>query len=83
MTNTSDVNAPQWRELYRAALLELDLTKSPNLIAEARRAILNQIEDSIPKPSNAEQVALGNALEMLSRLRTIVEREIGEQKKTA
>ena len=83
MTDTSDVNAPLWKELYRAALLELDLTKSPNLIAEARRAILNQIEDSIPKPSNAEQVALGNALEMLSRLRTIVEREIGEQKKTA
>jgi len=83
MTHTSDVNAPQWRELYRDALLELDPTKSPKLIAEAHRAILDQIEDSIPKPSNAEQVALGDALEMLSRLQTILEREISEQKKTA
>ena len=81
MTNTSDVNAPQWRELYRVALLELDPTKSPKLIAEARSAILDKIEDGFSKP-NPEQVALGDALAMLSRLRTIVEREIS-QKKTA
>ena len=81
MTNTSDVNAPQWRELYRDALLELDPTKSPKLIAEARSAILDKIEDGFSKP-NADQVALGDALAMLSTLRTIVEREIS-QKKTA
>jgi hypothetical protein len=72
--------APQWRETYQAALLELDPKKLLQRIAEARSAILDQIEDGFSKPSNAEQVALRNALEMLSRL---AESEIGEQGKTA
>jgi hypothetical protein len=37
---------------------------------------------TISKPSDGEQSALCNALETLSALRTIAEREIGEQKKT-
>ena len=76
-------HAPHWRQRYQAALLELNPAKLLKRIAEAHNAILDQIEDGFSKPSNAEQVALRNALEMLSRLQKIAEREISQQKKTA
>ena len=59
----------------------MERVQLPKLIAEARSSILDKIEDGFTKP-NAERVALGDALEMLSRPRTILEREISEQKKT-
>ena len=80
---TDGAQSPQWRELYQAALFELNARKSLKLIAEAHSAILDQIGDGFSKPSNAEQVSLRNALEMLRRLRTIAEDEISKQKKTA
>ena len=79
----TDGSHAQWREHYQAVLLEIDPRKSLKLIAAAHSAILDQIEDGFSKPSNAEQVALRNALEMLRRLRTIAEDEISKQKKTA
>jgi hypothetical protein len=79
----TNAHGPHWRQCYQAALLELDPTKLLKRIADARSAILDQIEDGFSKPSNAEQVALRNALEMLGRLRAISEGEIGEQKKIA
>jgi hypothetical protein len=80
---TNDVaHAPQWKQLCVAATLELDPAKLLQRIASARTAVLDQIEDRFSKPSDGEQSALCNALETLSALRTIAEREIGEQKKT-
>jgi len=73
-------HAQEWRRRYQAAIIELDPAKLLKRIAEARRTILDKIEDSFSKPSDPEQVALCNALEMLTTLRTIAEREISEQR---
>jgi predicted metal-dependent hydrolase len=73
-------HAQEWRRRYQAAIKELDPAKSLQRIAEARSTIVDQIEDSFSKPSDPEQVALCNALEMLTTLRTIAEREISEQR---
>jgi hypothetical protein len=72
--------AQEWRRRYQAAIMELDPAKSLQRIAEARSTIVDQIEDSFSKPSDPEQVAPCNALEMLTTLRTIAEREISEQR---
>jgi hypothetical protein len=76
--NLNDPARPQWRQLYQAALLELDPAKLLSRIAEARSAVLDRIEDRFSKPSDSEQYTLGNALGMLSTLRTIAERDIAE-----
>ena len=77
---TDDSHA-QWREHYQAVLLEIDPRTSLKLIAVAHSAILDQIEDGFSKPSDGEQLALGDALEILSILRTVAEREISEQRR--
>jgi hypothetical protein len=64
--------------LYDAAILELDSARLLQRIAVAQSAILNQIEDGFSKPSDRQQFALHNAFHMLSTLRTIAERDIGE-----
>jgi hypothetical protein len=48
----------------------------------ARNAILDRVEDNFSKPNNSEQYALRKALETLSTLRELAERDIGELKKT-
>ena len=79
----NDAHAPQWKRLYKAAIFELDPAKSIQRIAEARSAVLDQIEEGFSKTSEeGETFALGNALHMLGALRHIAEREIGEQKRT-
>ena len=64
--------------LYEAAKLELDPAKLLQRIAVAQGAVLNQMEDGFSKPSDRQQLALHDALRMLSALRTIAERDIGE-----
>jgi hypothetical protein len=71
-------HAPQWKRLYEAAILELDPAKLLQRIAGAQSAVLNQMEDNVSKPSDPQQFALHDALHMLSTLRTIAERDIGE-----
>jgi hypothetical protein len=77
----NDAHALQWKRLYQAAIFELDPAKSIRRIAEARSAVLDRIEEGFSKTSEGETFALGNALHMLSALRHIAEREIGEQKR--
>jgi hypothetical protein len=48
-------------------------------IDKARRAVLDQIEDGFSKPSDGEQLALRDALDRLSTLRIVANREIGER----
>ena len=78
----NDAHAPQWKRLYKAAIFELDPAKSIQRIAEARSAVLDRIEEGFSKTSEGEAFALGYALHMLTALRHIAEREIGEQKRT-
>lgn len=78
----SEAHAPQWKRLYKAAIFELNPAKSIQWIAEARSAVLEQIEEGFSKTSEGEALALGYALHMLTALRHIAEREISEQKRT-
>jgi hypothetical protein len=73
---------PHWKRLYEAAILELDSAKLLQRIAVAQSAILDQSEDGFSKPSDGQQRVLRDALHMLSTLRTIAERDIGEQRNT-
>ena len=74
--------AQEWRQLCQAAYFELDAVKLVERIAVARNAILDRVEDNFSKPNNSEQYALRKALETLSTLRELAERDIGELKKT-
>jgi hypothetical protein len=71
-------HAPLWKRLYEAAILELDPAKLLQRIALAQSAVLNQMEDGSSRPSDRQQLALHDALHMLSTLRSIAERDIGE-----
>jgi hypothetical protein len=71
-------HVPQWKGLYEAAILELDPAKLLQRIAVTQSAVLNQMDDGFSKPSDRQQLALHDALHMLSTLRTIAERDIGE-----
>jgi len=71
-------HAPQWKQLYEAAILELDPAKLLQRIAVAQSAVLNQMEDGSSRPSDRQQLALHDALHMLSTLRSIAERDIGK-----
>ena len=67
-------HAPQWKQLCLAATLELDPWKLLERIVAARTAVLDQI---ISKPSDSEQLGLRDALDKLSILRQIAERDVG------
>src|SRR5580765_8411669 len=83
MSNTNDATHSEWRQLCRAAFLELDPIKLLERIAVARSAVLDRIEDTPSKSViSEEQFALRNALDTLSTLRELAERDLGEQEKT-
>ena len=76
----SDAAHPLWRQLCQAAVLELDPEKLLNRIAEARTAILGEIEGGSSNSSLAERLALRDALYRLTALREIAQRDLGEQR---
>jgi hypothetical protein len=39
-TSPAALGSPEWKDLYRAALFEVDRTKLPQRIAEARNAVV-------------------------------------------
>ena len=80
-SSRSFAHTPQWKRLSEAAILELNPGKLLERIVAARSAIHDRIEDGFSKPSDGEQLALGDALEILSTLRTVAEREISEMEK--
>ena len=82
-TIRNDAAHSHWKRLYEAAILELDPAKLLQRIALAQSAVLDQLEDDFSKPSAGKQLALQDALHMLSTLRMIAERDIGEQRRTS
>ena len=72
----------QWRQLFEAAVLELDPEKLPGRISKARVAVLDRIEGGFPNLSEGERLALHDALDMLLALHDIAERDIGNQQRT-
>jgi hypothetical protein len=69
MTNDGIARAPRWKELYRQAMLETDLAKPPSIIADADKALLDRIEETLTQPVSAEREELGDALSGLRSLR--------------
>jgi hypothetical protein len=67
--------ASKWKELYECTILELDHTKLPGRIVEARHAILDRAEEILTRPSCDEHRALNAALRALRLLEEVVVRE--------
>jgi hypothetical protein len=67
MGNTNPT-CENWREAYRAALLEQDVTKLAQRISDARLAIIERIEATLRRPLNTEHQALYSALKGLRTL---------------
>jgi hypothetical protein len=68
-------NSAQWKQLYEAALLEVDKGKMPDRITEARRAMHDRAEEILSSASLAEHRALHNALHCLQILEAVTTRE--------
>lgn len=69
--------ASKWMQLYECAILELDNTKLPGRIVEARHAILDRAEEILTGPSCDEHHALNAALRALRLLEAVV---VGENR---
>jgi len=68
--STNGAPHPQdWNELYQLAMLETDPAKLPPLIADAHKAILDRIQETLAKPISAESERLSDALCGLRTLR--------------
>jgi len=81
MTDIVRDDATRWRQLCQTAYFELEPIRLLQRVVEARGAVLDRIEDSLSKPSSGEQSELRNALETLSILQELAERDISELKK--
>jgi hypothetical protein len=80
---SNDAAHPEWRQLCQAALFETNPVTLLELIAHARNAILDRIENGHSKSPNGEQAALRQALATLDSLRRITERQDGYQSKAS
>ena len=66
-----------WRELYQAAILELDATKLPHRIAEAEAIIVERARELFHKTGDniEEQWKLDDAMRALRALRSTLTRD--------
>ena len=76
MTTAGTPGPQNWKELYQLALVELDPTKLPQRVADARVAVLNRIEDTLKNPGIGEQQMLNDALNGLRVLRQEYDRRL-------
>ena len=82
--STNSTPRPQgWKELYARALLETDPAKLSPLIADAHKAILDRIQETLTKPVSAERERLSDALNGLRTLRHEVRVESRRTHQTA
>ncbi len=82
MTDIIRDDAARWRQLCQTAYFEFEPIALLQRVVEARCAVLDRIEDNLSKPSTGEQNELHNALETLSTLQELAERDIDELKQT-
>jgi hypothetical protein len=75
MIASVSTGSQNWRELYRAALFEIDEKKMPSRIAEAERALVLRERELFPMSSDNidEALAVNNALYALHALRSCFE----------
>jgi hypothetical protein len=72
---TEPNNPPDWKSLFEAAMLELDLASVPKRIEEARAAISRRASALHTQEVSEEQLAMMDALNALNDLARMVERE--------
>jgi ornithine cyclodeaminase/alanine dehydrogenase-like protein (mu-crystallin family) len=62
----------RWKQLYAAAVLELDDAKLPGRIAQARAAMRAKAADSLASSSDEERRTLNDALRILQVLEGMI-----------
>jgi hypothetical protein len=77
----NDAALTEWRQLCQAAFVEPDPARLIERIAEARSAVLDRIEDGFSRSPQGEQLELRDALQTLSSLHRMAERDNGKQRK--
>lgn len=60
-----------WKELYISAILEIDSTKIPSRIHDAKMAIFDRVEELDGGGNASERTSLNRALRALSELQDI------------
>jgi hypothetical protein len=77
MTTDGVPRAPDWKELYQLAVIELDPAKLSHRVSDARNAILDRIQETISVASHyQERQELADALNGLRVLRQEYERRV-------
>jgi hypothetical protein len=67
-TRAGSCASPEWKTLYQAALLEVDLKRLPQRIADAERAANERIQE-LNGSDDMEKISVINALTVLRDLR--------------
>jgi hypothetical protein len=65
----------RWKQLYAAAVLELDDAKLPERIAQARAAMRDKAADSLTSLSDEERRALDDGFRILRVLENMTTKE--------
>ena len=77
MTTAGIPSPPDWKELYRLAAIETDPAKLPRRISEARKSVLDRIEETLWKPVHYdERQQLSDAMNGLRTVQQEYERRI-------
>jgi len=77
MTTDGVPRAPDWKELYQLAVIELDPAKLSHRVSDARNAILDRIQETISVAAHyQERQELADALNGLRVLRQEYERRV-------
>jgi hypothetical protein len=75
MSDTEPNKQPDWKSLFEAAMLELDLASVPKKIEEAKAAISRRLSALQTQEVPDEQLAMMDALNALNDLARMLERE--------
>jgi hypothetical protein len=79
MSNAEPNKQADWKRLFEAAMLDLDLATVPRKIEEARAAISQRASELQRQEICEEQLALMDALNALNDLARMLERERQER----
>jgi hypothetical protein len=79
MDNAESNEQPDWKRLFEAAMLELDLGSVPKKIEQAKAAIALRASELQMREVSEEQLALQDALNALNDLARMLQREEQER----
>jgi hypothetical protein len=80
MSDTEPNKKPDWKSLFEAAMLELDLASVPKKIEDAKAAISRRASELQAQEVSEEQLAMQDALNVLNDLARMLERESQDRK---